>query len=826
MHLRLMCREIRHSTSQGLVFVLCVALSLLTVVVVTSLRRDVQKNIAADARQLHGGDLIVHSHYRFSSEFAEEVASISALPNVQIARSAEFYSVVRTHDGTKSLLANIKAVSAGYPLYGSVDLQSGTDFAKVLQPGMAVVAPELLQRLGLHLGDRLRIGSGELTVGDIIERESMRPVDLFHFGPRVIINDNDLALLDLLGKGSRIQYDTMFKVPDHRQLQVLVKRLQAVADQERIDTYQTAGSRIKRFLDNLLFFLSLIALFTMLLAGIGMQSSLAALLRTREQVIAVMRGLGASWKFLVAIFFGVALVLATAGWLLGSIGGFILQSNVAALFGGVLPANIQLGITATDVVEGVGLGLILVCFFAMVPLTSIRQIKPLAVLQHQKIPRRRAREKIALLVCGFVLLGGLVIGQLGELRFGLIFVAVILVLIWCISLFTGLLLKWFAGRPLPLAPRLALRSLLRPGNATCALVATLAMAFGVLLTIFLLQHNLRDTYIHSYPPGAPNLFCLDIQKDQQLAFQNMVGDGAKLYPVVRARLKSINNRPIDRQVEREKRGDNLSREFNLSYREQLLDDEILVKGSSMFGPPDSGAVVSVLDTVADMGDIRLGDRLLFNIQGVELNATVASIRSRTQSKLYPFFYFVFPPEVLRSAPHTFFASLRVPTTSIATVETRIVNRFPNISTINVAETAAELGRLMGKLVKIVNFFASFSIIAGALILVSSILATRLERIREVAYYRMLGAGKVFLTRVVILENSILALVAGIFAVGIAQVASWAICHFILEIPHRAELASCLYFLLLIVIVVTLLGIVGSWAIIGRKPMQYLRELSQ
>jgi putative ABC transport system permease protein len=393
-------------------------------------------------------------------------------------------------------------------------------------------------------------------------------------------------------------------------------------------------------------------------------------------------------------------------------------------------------------------------------------------------------------------------------------------LIWAMLL----LLSRFKIISLPL--RQATRSLLRPGNATRSIVVTLASALSVLLTIYLVEHNLHATYIASYPVDAPNLFCLDIQKNQQQGFLELVGPEVELFPIIRARLSSINSKKVSRTEELKKRGDSLAREFNLTYRAKLLNDEILIEGQSLFGKetePNGLVPVSVLDSVADMGDLKLGDVLQFNVQGVPLKAEVRSIRSRTKSMLYPFFYFVFPEKNLSAAPQTFFGALKVKKTEISQLENTIVNSFPNISTINVSETAAELEKIMRKLSKIINFFASFSILAGALILVSSVLATRLARIREAVYYKVLGANTRFVLQVFFLENFILALLSGGCAILVAQAGSWGLCRFLFEIDYDPSLLTCLVMLGLTVCLVVSLGLMSSVTILRQKPIQYLRE---
>ncbi len=346
------------------------------------------------------------------------------------------------------------------------------------------------------------------------------------------------------------------------------------------------------------------------------------------------------------------------------------------------------------------------------------------------------------------------------------------------------------------------------------------------MTIYLVENNLRGTYIDSFPADTPTLFSLDIQKDQKEGFRELVGDNVTLHPVIRARLLSVNGREVNRGKEMKKRRDNLAREFNLTYRDRLLEDEILVSGGTLFrknGQGESDIQVSVLDTVAEMGDMNIGDLLEFNIQGLMMEAEISSIRSRTRSMLYPFFYFIFPEKYLREAPQTYFAALHVESENISLLQNRITRNFPNISTINVGETAKEMGEMMQKLSKIINFFATFSILAGGLIIVSSIFATRLERIKEAVSYKILGADSRFVMRIFFLENVLLALLSSIFGIVIGQAAGWGLCHFFLEIRYAFGWDACFVLIGLTITLVATLGLFGSISIIRKKPGQFLRQ---
>ncbi len=830
-HTQLLLRELWQGRKQGLIFICCVALSLATMVALNGFRRDVDRSITGDAQALHGGDIIVHSHYELTAALRQKVAALQSDGRIErMVETRELYSVLRSSQVEKTLFCNLKVVEKGYPLYGRIELASGRDFSRVLRQGEVVVAAEVLQRLQLQVGDSIHVGSALLRIADIVSHEAARPVDLFNLGPRVFVSAADLEAIDLVKKGSRVSFEMLLKASLPEDVERIAAELKngLAGEQERVETYRTAGSRLKRFFDNLLFFLSLISLFTLLLAGIGMQSSLTALMREKELTLAIVKALGATRAFLYRQYLVMVLFLGFIGSVLGSLCGILLERFLPLLFAGLLPAGSRSSISYVDIAWGMGLGLIVVIFFTFLPLSRLNRVKPSVIFRGEIENGRKGAVYYLTRLVGLLLLTLLVVLQLQDMEIGVWFVGGSLVLILAISLLAGLLLsacrRYSRGR---LSLRLALRSLIRPGNATRSIIVTMSAALSVLLAIFLLQDNLHKTYIDAYPADAPNLFCLDIQRDQRDGFLALVGGKPQLFPIIRARLQSINGRAVTRESGREPRGDSLTREFNLTYRDSLLPDEELLQGRELFRKDEKGNTglqVSILDTVAEMGDIGMGDVLRFNIQGVPLEADVTSVRTRTKSKLYPFFYFVFPPQFLEGAPQTYFAALHLEKSAIPLLENRIVSAFANISVINMAETAAELGGLMRRLSEIITFFAAFSLLAGSLILVSSILATRMARAREAVYYKILGGRSRFVFSVFFYENMLIGLFSALFAVILAQAMNWAVCRFVLEIPLRPNWPASLLLTVITIALVIALGMLSSLSILRQRPAEFLREL--
>ncbi|MGW8325864.1 MAG: ABC transporter permease, partial [Desulfobacterales bacterium] len=250
-------REITRSSKQAIVFSLCVALSLTSLTVFSGFSESVSQILLYDAKKLHAADIIVHSHDKLSGELESAISDQIRQGKIKRARLWEFYSMVRTMDDQASVLSLLKVVEKGYPFYGKIVLKSGRPFNEVLTSGQIVVEESLLDRLGVNIGDRIKVGYTTLTIRDVVVSEPDRPANVFSFGPRVFVSSLDLDALGLIKTGSRITYESLLKVADDRQINAIAGRLKQFAnpDQERVDTYLTARTRVKRFLDNFFFFL-------------------------------------------------------------------------------------------------------------------------------------------------------------------------------------------------------------------------------------------------------------------------------------------------------------------------------------------------------------------------------------------------------------------------------------------------------------------------------------------------------------------------------------------------------------------------------------------
>ena len=827
--IKFVLRDLSRSRNQAAIFVLCVVASIVTLVAVNGFSRNISDTLWSDARALHAGDIIIQSRQDFSEPLIAEIEALKRGGRVTSARFYEFYSVVRAEDGKSSLLSKLKVVQKGYPFYGECDLASGRSLSQVLTSGKVVVEKSLPDRLGLQIGDRLHIGSATFVIADVILKEPDRPVSFYSLGPRIFVAAQDLEALDLLKKGSRIKYVNLLKVHDEYDLKKIAAQLKSVADpvQERVETFKKAESGVKRFFNNFLFFLNLIGIFTLFLAGIGIFSALTAYLREKEKTIAIVKTVGGNSRFIFIHYTAGLLLMALFGSVIGMLLGLVIQYMLPLAVSDLLPQQVKMTVSWGEMVKVLGLGMVVVSLFAFLPLYRLKDIKPVSIFRRASRPRPTGLAYHATIASVFAFFVLMVLRQFQELKSSLYLTGGGVVFFVIVAVVTHAVFITIRRLKIgPLAVRQALRGLSRPGNATRPIIITLCASLTLIFSIYLVESNLNATFVESYPPDTPNLFFVDIQPDQLTAFDRALNMKTRYYPIVRARIVSINGERIDRNKERQKRGDNLSRTFNLTYRSDLLEDEIIVSGKSLFKQGVEGIQVSVMDTVAQRKQMKIGDRIVFRIQGVPLEAVISSIRSRTRETMKPFFYFVFEETALKQVPQTIFTAVKIEEMRIPEIQNRIVTLFPNVSVIDLSATLLSFAEITRKLSNIIRFFTAFSILAGLLIVVSAVFATRFARTRESVYYRVLGAKRAFVLKVFSLENIVLGIVSATMALIFSQIISWLITTRVFDIGYKPFVFDGTLLIVVTVLLVLFVGLLPAWSVLKYKPVKFLREQTQ
>ena len=821
-------------------FLLTLTLSLATYLTLDSIQQSVNTYINDNQRALVGGDLILNSQQDWPSEVLTQVTTVA---DAQKVYDYQFSAMVVTAEQT--LLARVKAVSPAYPLYGEVELASGQPLWQQLTSNNVVVAPEVLKSLNAHVGDNITIGEGQFTISDVLTKEPDRPLTAFGFGGRVLMQQDVLAATNLLGERSRINYRIELAgepelIADQRDK--LTQILTNYPDIELSDA-ESADTSVSRISDNVLMFLKLLVIAVLLLSAVAMYGVITAFLTKQQSSNAIRLALGEPLGSLKRSYYQLLIATTIIGCIAAIIVSFGLLKVGQPYLVAILPADVGLAINPISIIKTIIIALLLTLLIAQRGLSSLNTTKPATLLsqgassQAQNLPwyRRLPLLWYALMLTGLYAFFAYEVGsfKLGaQLLVGLIgFVAIF----WLLArAWLWLLAKLATNSNISWMQRIAIHNLARKGNQSALFFVTLSLSVAVLTLITTLNHSINTQFINAYPEDAPNLFLLDIQSDQHDEINNIIEAPVSYYPVIRARVVTVNNVPVQ-DIEPAEGFDDPTRVFNLSYSDTVMETEFItdaVADNQLYAPietesKDPGQVVaplSILDTAASLLNVGMGDQVRFNIQGIEIVGQITSIRSRYEQGPSPYFYFLFEPSVLSAAPQIQFATAHVAADDIPDLQGQLVRAFPAVTTIDGTAIAQQVQELVAQMSRLVYVFTLLALLTGIMVLISSLLSTSQDRMQESASFRLLGMQKRDLYMLNILELGLLGLSAAAFAVIIASVGAWAAITQWFNLRFSVPWASLSIGGVALVVLLFAIAIIYVRLVIGRGIMARVRAM--
>lgn len=764
-----------------LLFCLSLLVSLGAYLTLDSLQKAVDGYIEDNQKAMVGGDLVLQSRQALPQAVTDYVAT---LPPSDVVNDRQFNAM--TYAGEGSLLVRIKAVDLTYPLYGTLHLASGAALTERLQPGQVLVERQVMTALAVDIGDTITVGESDLTIADEILEEPDRPLTAFGFGARVMMLNEDLPATGLMGQRSRINYRVEIKTTAESHAAVR-QQLEALTANSKIDVtaVDEAQTSISALSGNFLKFLKLLVVAVIVLSGVGLMSVVKAFVNRQQQTNAIRRAIGEPIAQLkngyYRLFFTMTLIAVGLACLLSIA---VLHLGYDA-FAAILPAQIELGISGFSVGKVLIIAMALTWLMTHSTIQSLTSIKPVAVLQQQRTSTPAwyfSRYWMLLSLVSLYVLLSLELAswwQGLQVAVGLLLVGV---LFW---LFSQLILRtlrrfinrgWISHWLL----KLSVQNVFRKGNQSMLFFTTMSMAVMVMWSITALNHTIDQQLISTYPEDSPNMFMLDVQAEQHASLNEMIAAPVTYYPVIRARIHTVNG--VDAESLKDQLGnyDNITRIFNLSYGDEVLRTEQMIdaiESEQLFARSprvnDADSVpISVLDTIAEYLEVSLHDEIVFDVQGVKIKTHISSLRSRFQRGPSPFFYFMFQPEVMASAPQIQFATAQVEASRIPDLQTAIAKQFPGITTLDGASIAKQLKGFVDQLTQLVQIFTGLSVLAGIMILITSLVSTSQDRLQESAYFRLMG----MLTKDLYAINVIEMLLLGLLAFAAGGVLGWAVSY--------------------------------------------------
>ena len=847
--MRMALREIRASWRRLLFFFVCIAVGVGSIVALRSVIQSVRVALAGEARTLLGADVAVTTNRPWTGTVLETLEAEQRAGRVTLrSEAAELPTMVRPEDPSSvaTRTVELRAVGPEFPLYGLLALRDGVYTHSLLAGHGAVVGPELLVQLGLEAGDRVLIGEQSFEIRGVITAEPGRRIGAFTLGPRVIIDRADLDSTGLLVFGSRVSYQQLLRVPETMTEDVVVDLQGAFANEfVRVRWYGRTEDQLGENLTRAENYLSLVGLVVLILGGIGVSSVTRVFVQQKVRSIAILKCLGTTSPQIVAIYMTQVLLLGAAG----SVLGVALAAGVIAAvpsFVGDLTELMQVdfGLTATAVLQGLAIGLLVSILFSLVPLLEVRHVKP-SLLLRQDVPSSPGVDWLKWAVTGAVATALVAVAawQAGSLEIGLMlsggFVATAFVL-----QMTGVALVR-AVQPLRYSRSFALRQavlrIARPGNQTRVILLAVGLGAFFILGVRTLQINLLRDFAIQAGPEAPDMFLIDVQQDQRdrlaafLDEANGAAPGPKVIPTLRARVVAVQGREMDLDSYENVRGRGLSREYTVTYRSDLEENEELVDGEWWSDEPMQGeAEVSIEDRFSDSDNdgrfrrgsrIQVGDQMSFDVLGRIITARVTSVRRVDwQDFRAGGFMFVFRPGTFDSAPHTYISALQGPREpeARARMQTALVTQFPNVTVIDLREILQTIQVLVNNVTLAVTVVGALVLFSGGLILVGAVSMTKFRRVYEAAILKTLGASSRLIAAMLVLEYGVLGAIAGTVGALGAIVLSWAVARYALDLPWEATPGITLVGIVATSVMVATIGVLASLDVLRHRPLATLR----
>ncbi|CAM3431582.1 putative ABC-type transport system involved in lysophospholipase L1 biosynthesis, permease component [Paracidovorax anthurii] len=788
---RTLWRDLRAGGLRLLIVAVALAVAALTSVGFFADR--LQGGLERDALQLLGGDVVIASDQPTPAPFADKARALG----LRGVTTLGFPTMGRASDaqGGASRLVALKSVEPGYPLRGSLQTADGPGPAAPTRDiparGDVWVDPPLLEALGLKLGDALLLGDAQLRIARTIAIEPDRGGGFMSFAPRAMVNAQDLPATGLVQPASRLTY--RFAVAGEPPAVKEFAAWAARAAEEpgihgvRVESLDSGRPEMRQTLDRAQKFLSLVALLAALLSAVAVALAARGFANDHLDAAALLRVLGQSQRGIaggyVVEFTLVGLFASAVGVALGYAVHHVFVLLLAGLVESTLPAP-----SLWPVAFGFGMGLTLMCAFGLPPVLQLAQVPPLRVIRRDLGALKPA--SLAVLGVGIAGFAALLLAVSSDRKLGLIAVGGFA---GAVALFA--LLSWLAVKVLrasvneATAPRwlvLATRQIsARPVYAVVQ-VSSLAVGLLALVLLVLLRTDLIESWQRATPADAPNRFVINVMPDQASAFQGALRDaGVQRYdwfPMIRGRLVAINGREVGPQDYADDRARRLvDREFNLSNAAQAPGHNTFVAGRWTEG---AAGEISVEDGIAETLGLKLGDMLRFDIGGVMSEARVTSLRKVDWSSLRANFFVMYttaqmPPEL----PVTYLAAYRAP--DAPGFDNALVRAFPNITNVDMGATLAQVQRVLGQVIRAVEFLFGFTLAAGLVVLFAAVTATREERAREFAIMRAVGARASLLRQVQRAELAGIGLLAGFLASVVAVAVGWALARYVFDFQWTA-----------------------------------------
>ncbi len=826
-------RDAKASKVRLLLFMASIILGIAAVVSIQLFSTNLKDNIQRQSKTLMGADFIINSKQAPTDRARAIIDSLK--PD---ALEVNFVSMIAFPKNGGTKLVQVRGLEGGFPFYGKIDTQPSSISQSYQQSGGALVDATLMLQFDVKPGDSIKIGELIMPIAGALKSIPGSTAISSSVAPPVIIPYRLIDETQLLQFGSRKEYQYFYKVADSVNLKQLDDKLQPLLDVENanLNTHLSATENLGKRYDNVGKFLNLAAFIALLLGCIGIASSVHIYIKEKLRAIAVLKCMGASRLQSFLIFLIQIAGIGIVGGLIGSLIGVGVQELFPYLLKDFLPFTLEITITAQPILIGVFLGLFMSVLFALLPLLRTWYVSPLDVLRVDENAAQEPRA-VRILVFGAILIFLFLFAfwLIGNALYALFFVvatAITFAVLAAVAIGIISLIKKFFPNHWGFTARQSLLNLFRPNNQTVVLVVAIGLGTFLISTLYFSKDMLLAKTELSEDSEKSNIIILDVQPEQTDAVAKSITANTlpilNNIPMVTMRMQSINGKSVNelrQDSTHQVRSWILNHEFRTTYRDALTDSEELIEGT-WIPRLDSGdpVVISVSDNLASDAKLKVGDPVVFNVQGVLMETTVGSIRKVDWAQMQINFTIVFPNGVLEQAPQFNVFTTSVPDEAkSAALQRDLVDKFPNVTIIDLRQVFTLVEEILDQVSWVINFMAFFSILTGIIVLIGSVRTSKYQRIKESVLLRTLGAKNKQILQISAFEYVFLGLLGSLVGIMLALLSSLSLALFVFKEPFIPSLIPFVVFLPGITILVLIIGLSNIQSVLKSSPLEVLRR---
>lgn len=831
---RMAWRDARHNFSRLFLFTASLMTGIAAVVSLDSMNTSLQNDIDRNAKELLGADLVVNGNKVFEPELRVIFDSIKYAQSEE----ADMASMVLFKHNGQSRLIRLIALEGDFPFYGELVTQPSNAYALMKQGGYAMLDESLASQYEVSSGDSVKIGNSTLPVSGVVVKIPGGGGLQSTFTPTVYISMKELDSTKLIQFGSRVSYRRYFKTDTEAQADTLGKWLQPKVRKygHGFDDVKERKEELGETFGAIYRFFSLLAFVALILGCIGVASSVHIYAREKREEVAVLRCMGSTGWQAFNIYFIQIFLLGIIGSVVGAFLGIGIQQLIPIVFKDMLPVEVGFAVSWISVVEGIVLGSVVSILFSMLPLIAVRFVPPLTVLRADFQPGRIfSKTKITtIILIGLFPIAFAAIQTKSLLTGGLFFLGLLIALGLLALVAMGLLFlvrKFFPSQA-SFIWRHSLSNLFRPNNQTRVLMVAIGLGTFIIATLNIVEKSLLGQVEFTGQENQSNTILFDIQASQKEGVVKLMEENKlpvkQVVPIITCRLTEVKGKSID-AIQRDTT-DNipnwaLTREYRVTYRDSLHHSEELFKGELHKKTTGKDSVwVTISEGMHENLEVKEGDSLVFDVQGIPVKARIAGIRKVNWSNDPPNFIFVFPTGVLENAPQIFVTTTRIDDQRAANrFQQQLIMQYPNVSLIDLRLILSTVNDLFNKLGLVVKFLALFSIITGLVVLAGAVINSKFVRMKENVLLRTIGARTSHITKITLIEYAYLGLFSALTGMILSLGGGWLLTKFFFEITFAFDWFELSMITLGVVVLTVSIGWWNSREVIRTPPLQVLRK---